>query len=89
MKQKSFLLSYHRVSSSSSNLAAAMLKVQQNLLSRVLLFGGVCPAPVSLVNIHKHCLSVYVRTSEILYIVNIQKYKLRMLMNTPILSLTP
>ena len=56
------------------------------LLSRVLLYGDVCLAPVSLVNIHKPCLSVYVRTSEILYIVNIQKYKLRMLMNTPILS---
>ena len=58
------------------------------LLSRVFLYGGVCPAPVALVNIHKPCLSVYVRTSEILYIVNIQKYKLRMLTNTPILSLT-
>ena len=58
------------------------------LLSRVLLSGGICPAPVSLINIHKPCLSVYVRTSEILYIVNIQKYKLRMLTNTPILSLT-
>ena len=53
-----------------------------------LLSGGVCPAPVSLIDIHKPYLSVYVRTSEILYIVNIQKYKLRMLMNTPILSLT-
>ena len=48
-----------------------------------LLSGGVCPAPVSLFNIHKPYLSVYVRTSEILYIVNIQKYKLRMLTNTP------
>ena len=38
------------------------------LLSRVLLSGDVCLAPVSLVNIHKLCLSVYVRTSEILYI---------------------
>ena len=58
------------------------------ILSRVLLSCGICPAPVSLVNIHKPCLSVYIWTSEILYIVNIQKYKLRMLMNTPILSLT-
>ena len=56
------------------------------ILSRVLLSGGICPAPVSLINIHKPCLSVYVWTIEILYIV--QKYKLRMLMNTPILSLT-
>ena len=38
------------------------------LLSRVLLSGGACPAPVSLINIHKPCLSAYVRTSEILYI---------------------
>ena len=38
------------------------------LLSRVLLSGGVCPALVSLINIHKPCLSVYVQTSEILYI---------------------
>ena len=59
------------------------------LLSRVLLSGDVCLTTVSLANIHKPCLSVYVRTSEILYIVNIQKYKLRMLTNTPILSLTP
>ena len=45
---------------------------------------------ISLINIHKPCLSVYVWTSEILYyVVNIQNYKLRMLMNTPILSLTP
>ena len=58
------------------------------LLSRVLLSDGVCPALVSLINIHKPCLSVYIWTSEILYIVNIQKYKLRMLMNTPILSYT-
>ena len=36
----------------------------------------------------KPFLSVYIWTSEILYIVNIQKCKLRMLMNTPILSLT-
>ena len=44
---------------------------------------------ISLINIHKLSLSVYVRTSEILYyIVNIQKYKLRMLTNIPILSLT-
>ena len=50
--------------------------------------GDVCLAPVSLVNIHKPCLSVNVWTSEIVYIVNIQKYKLRMLTNTPILSLT-
>ena len=54
------------------------------LLLRVKYFGPVR------VNIHKPCLSVYIQTSEILYIaiVNIQKYKLRMLMNTPILSLT-
>ena len=52
-------------------------------LSRVLLSGGVCSAPVSLINIHKPCLSVYFQTSEILYILNIQKYKLRMLTNTP------
>ena len=52
----------------------------------VLLSGGICPAPVSLINIHKPCLSVYIRTSDILYIVNIQKYKLRMLPNTPIFS---
>ena len=37
------------------------------LLSRVLLSGDVCLTTVSLVNIHKPCLSVYVRTSEILY----------------------
>ena len=47
-----------------------------------------CSALVSLINIHKPCLSVYIWTSEILYTVNIQKYKLRMLTNTPILSLT-
>ena len=58
------------------------------LLSRVLLSGGICPAPVSLININKPCISVYIQTSEILYIVNIQKYKLRMLKNTPILSYT-
>ena len=57
-----------------------------------LLSGGICPAPVSLINIHKPCLSVYTRTSEILYIVSIQKYKLRIPQytffntNTPILS---
>ena len=45
---------------------------------------------ISLINIHKPCLSVYVWTSEILYyVVNIQKYNLRILMNTPILSLSP
>ena len=35
MKQRSFMLSYQRVSSSSSNLAAAMLKVQQNLPRKI------------------------------------------------------
>ena len=45
---------------------------------------------IYLINIHEPCLSVNIWTSEILYyVVNIQKYKLRMLMNTPILSLTP
>ena len=53
------------------------------LLPRVLLSSSICPAPVSLINIHKPCLSVYIWMSEILYIVNIQKYKLRMLTNTP------
>ena len=57
-----------------------------------LLSGGICPALVSLINIPKPCLSVYIQTFEILYIVNmnIQNYKLRMLanINTPILSLS-
>ena len=35
MKQRSFLLSYQRVSSSSSKLAAAMLNVQQNLTRKI------------------------------------------------------
>ena len=35
MKQRSFLLSYQRESSTSSNLAAAMLKVQQNLPRKI------------------------------------------------------
>ena len=53
-----------------------------------LLSSDVCPALVSLINIYKPHLSVYVQTSETLYTVNIQKYKLRMLTNTPILSYT-
>ena len=78
-----FVLALHLAFHSIINFGGWIL----GLLSRVLLSGGICPALVSLINIHKPCLSVYVQTSEILYIVNIQKYKLKMLTNTPILSL--
>ena len=68
------------------SLGHLSLGLLSNSNSKVRLF---CSS-ISLINIHKPCLSVYVWTSEILYyVVNIQKYKLRMLMNTPILSLTP
>ena len=79
-----FVLALHLAFYSIINFGGWILE----LLSGVLLSSGTCPAVVSLINIHEPCLSVYVQASEILYIVNIQKYKLRMLTNTPILSYT-
>ena len=64
---------------------AGIIMTPISLLIYLFSLGHLSCYSISLINICEPCLSVYVWTSEILYyVVNIQKYKFRMLMNTPI-----